>query len=216
MCPYISISIISGGHSSVGMKGRLVISTRKMCTVEVDTTAMTVKIGGGCLAREVDAACAPHGIACVLGNAYTVGVAGLLMGGGYGHMARWQGLLVDTMLSATVVLASGEIVECSAESAEHAELFWALRGGGANFGVLVSVTVRAFKIGWDDPKGKGRLYGVGLSRTAHITHHCMRALDLTANACTPVCHRWHAGPAPWQGLPAGQPPRQCGRAQGLA
>ena len=93
----ISISIISGGHSAVGMKGRLVISMRKISSVEVDAKNLTVKIGGGGLAKDVDAACAPHGIACVLGNAYTVGVAGLLMGGGFGHMARWQGLLIDVL-----------------------------------------------------------------------------------------------------------------------
>lgn len=155
----IKISILGGGHSSLSMKGQLVISMRKMSTVVVDPEAMTVKIGGGCLIKQVDEACAPHGIACVLGNAYTVGAAGLVSGGGYGHLARWKGLAIDHMLAATLVLADGSVVECSAGSAEHADLFWALRGGGAQFGVLVSFTLRAIKIGWDDAKGKGRIYG---------------------------------------------------------
>ena len=155
----IKISVLSGGHSSLSMKGQLVISMRKMSTVVVDPAGMSVKIGGGCLVKEVDEACAPHGIACVMGNAYTVGAAGLVSGGGYGHLARWKGLSIDHMLAATLVLADGSIVECSADSAEHADLFWALRGGGAQFGVLVSFTLRAVKIGWDDAKGKGRLYG---------------------------------------------------------
>lgn len=156
----LKISIQGGGHSSLSMKGQLVVSMRNMNAILVDTESMTVKIGGGCLAKEVDAACAPHGIACVLGNAYTVGVAGLLMGGGHGHLARWKGLAIDNLICATLVLADGSEVECSAESAEHAELFWGLKGGGANFGVLVSCTLRAHKVGYDETsKGKGKVHG---------------------------------------------------------
>jgi hypothetical protein len=156
----LKISVYGGGHSSLSMKGQLVLSMRKMNSVVVDTEQMTVKIGGGCLAKDVDGACAPHGIACVLGNAYTVGVAGLLMGGGHGHLARWKGLAIDNLVCATLVLADGSVVECSAESAEHAELFWGLKGGGANFGVLISCTLRAHKVGYDEtPKGKGKVHG---------------------------------------------------------
>jgi len=131
-----------------------------------------VKIGGGALNCDVDAACASHGLAVTLGNAPSVGCIGATMGGGVGFMARWIGLTIDSLLSATLVLANGSIVEASPDG-NDSNLFWEIRGGGGNFGIVVSFTLKAVKMGWDDSKGPGRLLtGVRVVRHAHGAAIC--------------------------------------------
>ena len=98
------------------------------------------------------------------GNASTVGSVGAMMGGGVGFLARWIGLSIDSLLSASIVLATGELVVATREG-EHSDLFWAIRGGGSNFGVIVDFTLTAIRLGWDDSNGPGRLLaGVRLVR----------------------------------------------------
>ena len=142
----VSVSVKSGGHSGVSFSNELVINMDGMSTVEVNAQAQppTVTCGGGVRAGAIDAACMPHGLATTLGNVSCVGAAGLLMGGGTGFMARWQGLAIDNLITATVVLADGSIVE--ANDTESPDLFYGLKGGGGNFGVLVKFTLRCFKV----------------------------------------------------------------------
>jgi hypothetical protein len=112
-----------------------------MKSVSVDPATKTVTVGGGATWKEVDEAAAEHGLAAVGGTVNHTGVGGLTLGGGYGWLSGQYGLTIDNVLSATVVLANGQIV--SASATENADLFWGLRGAGYNFGVVTSFTYQA-------------------------------------------------------------------------
>ncbi len=146
----VSMSVRSGGHGSQGLKGSMVIDLKYLNSVVVDTAAKTVTIGGGCKNKEVDTVTCAKGLAVTLGNAGSVGSVGAMLGGGVGFLARYQGLTIDGLLSAEVALADGSIVKAEKkEGGEHAELLWALRGGGGNFGIVVECTIQAQQVGFD-------------------------------------------------------------------
>jgi FAD/FMN-containing dehydrogenase len=107
--------------------------------------ARTVRVGGGCTWGEVDQATGQHGLATPSGIISTTGVGGLTLGGGIGHLTRKCGLTVDNLLEAELVLASGERVRVNGE--EHPDLYWAIRGGGGNFGVVTSFLFRLHEVG---------------------------------------------------------------------
>lgn len=156
----IDTSVHAGGHSTVGMKGSVVIHMGNLNNVSVDADGDTpiVTIGGGCSNGDVDAACMPHGVACTLGNAGSVGAISAMMGGGVGYLARWQGLTIDNLVDTTVVLADGRVVTAE-KGGKHGDLFFALKGAGANFGVVVEAKVKAGRLDFDpDPTKKGFLY----------------------------------------------------------
>ncbi len=143
-----AIAVRSGGHNGGGLgivDDGLVIDLAGMTDVVVDSESDRVRVGGGCTWGQVDQATAEHGRATPSGIISTTGVGGLTLGGGLGHLTRRFGLTVDSLVSADVVLADGSQVRASAD--EHPDLFWALRGGGGNFGIVTSFEFRTHPIG---------------------------------------------------------------------
>jgi FAD/FMN-containing dehydrogenase len=144
----LPIAIRGGAHNGAGLGSvddGVVIDLSLMRDVEVDPEARTVRVGGGCTWGEVDAATNEHGLATPSGIISTTGVGGLTLGGGLGHLTRKCGLAIDNLLEAEVVLANGEQVRANAD--ENPDLYWALRGGGGNFGVVTSFLFRLHEVG---------------------------------------------------------------------
>jgi FAD/FMN-containing dehydrogenase len=141
------LAIRGGGHNAGGLgiaNDALVIDLAPIKYVRVDPKAQTVNVGGGCTWGDVDHATHAFGMAVPSGVISTTGVGGLTLGGGIGHLTRKCGLTIDNMLSADVVLANGKFARASAK--ENPDLFWALRGGGGNFGVVTAFTFKLHKI----------------------------------------------------------------------
>jgi FAD/FMN-containing dehydrogenase len=136
-------AVRGGGHSYAAVssiEGGLVLDTRLMDAVRIDPGSRRGVAGGGTLAGRFTAAAAEHRLAVGFGDTTTVGITGLALGGGIGFLSRRDGLTLDNVLGATVVLADGNVVR--ADAGENAELFWALRGGGGNFGVVTELELR--------------------------------------------------------------------------
>jgi FAD/FMN-containing dehydrogenase len=132
-------SIRGGGHNGPGLAlcdGGLVLDISRLNGIRVDPDNKTARVGAGCVWGDVDHATHPFGLAASSGIISTTGVAGLTLGGGHGYLSRKYGLTIDNLLAADVVLADGSFVKASSE--ENEDLFWALRGGGGNFGVVTS------------------------------------------------------------------------------
>jgi FAD/FMN-containing dehydrogenase len=141
------VSIRGGGHNAIGLgvcDDGLVIDLSPMRYVRVDPKKNTVLVGGGSLWGDVDHATHPFGLAVPAGIVATTGVGGLTLGGGIGHLTRQFGLTVDSMLAVDMVLADGRFVTASTK--ENADLFWAVRGGGGNFGVVTSFLFKAHPV----------------------------------------------------------------------
>lgn len=144
----LHFSIRSGGHHVTGRAvcdQGLMIDLSDMCHVIVDRENRTAMVGGGATLGDVDHETQLHGLAAPLGAVSATGVAGLTLHGGYGHLARRFGMSSDNLLSAEVVTADGEVVRASADQNE--DLFWALRGGGGNFGIVTTMEFRLHPVG---------------------------------------------------------------------
>lgn len=143
----LEIAVRGGGHSVAGKaltNGGLVIDLRRMNAVTVDPEAQTAVVAGGATMSHLDRATQVHGLATTGGRVSTTGVGGFTLGGGGGWLDRKFGLACDNLLSVEVVTAGASVVRASAD--ENAELFWALHGGGGNFGVATSFTFRLHEL----------------------------------------------------------------------
>lgn len=144
----LPVTVRGGGHNVAGLAVRndaLMLDLGAMNQIEVDPSACIARVGGGALWRDVDAATQPHGLATTGGFVSTTGVGGFTQGGGVGWLMRRCGLAADNLVAADVVLADGRSVVASER--EHAELFWALRGGAGGFGVVTRFSYRLHAVG---------------------------------------------------------------------
>jgi len=141
------IAVRGGGHNGGGLglcNDGLVIDLSGIKFVRVDTSNNTVRVGGGNLWGEVDHATHPFGLAVPAGIISTTGVGGLTLGGGVGHLSRKYGLTIDNLLEADMVLADGSFVTVNKD--QNTDLFWAIRGGGGNFGIVTSFKFQAHSV----------------------------------------------------------------------
>ncbi len=146
----LPLAVRGGGHSAAGhgvglADGALVVDLSAMKQVDVDPVRRVATAEGGVLAGEYVKATFAHGLATPLGDTPTVGLGGLLLGGGMGYLARKHGLAIDHLLAVEIVLADGSVVRASAD--EHPDLFWAVRGGGGNFGIVTRFELGLVPIG---------------------------------------------------------------------
>ena len=144
----VRLSIFGAGHNIAGnavCEGGLMISFRKMKAIDVDPDSRTIRVEPGATLGDLDAATQAHSLAVPTGINSTTGIAGLTLGGGFGWLSRKYGMTVDNLLSARVVLADGSVVVAS--ESENSDLFWGLRGGGGNFGVVTSFEFQAHPVG---------------------------------------------------------------------
>ena len=144
----LDLAIRGGGHNGGGLGSvdhGVVADLSAMNHVVVDPAARTATVGGGALIRDIDHATNAFGLALPAGILSTTGVGGLTLGGGTGHLTRGHGLTIDNLLSADLVLADGTFVRASED--ENEDLFWAIRGGGGNFGVVTAYTFQLVPMG---------------------------------------------------------------------
>jgi FAD/FMN-containing dehydrogenase len=159
----LRLAVRGGGHNGAGFgtcDEGLVLDLARMKGIRVDADNRTVRAEGGCKQGDVSHAAAAFGLAVPVGVVSTTGIGGLTLGGGHGYLTRKYGLTIDNLLEADVVLADGRFVTASADQNE--DLFWALRGGGGNFGVVTSFLYRAHPVetiigglmAWDLPQAR--------------------------------------------------------------
>ena len=194
----LELSIKGGGHNIAGLAlsdGGITLDMSPFRSVDVDVEAKLVRVGGGCLLGDVDRATQPHGLATTLGFVSATGVAGLTLGGGFGYLTRRFGWTVDDLESVEVVTADGDVRRAS--RGEHEDLFWALRGGGGNFGVVTEFVFRLHDVG---PEVTGGIIAWPADQAVEVLEAFRDATATSPRELTLVALRRNAPPAPW--LPA--------------
>jgi FAD/FMN-containing dehydrogenase len=166
----LEISVRGGGHSVSGVSaadGSLMIDLSRLREVVVDPAARRARCGGGTTGADLDAACQQHGLAVTTGTISHIGVAGLTLGGGVGWLRAMMGLSMDNLVAAELVLADGRCVRASED--DHPDLFWALRGGGGNFGVVMNFEYQLQPVG---PEVHVGLFFWGIERSVEALRLC--------------------------------------------
>ncbi len=189
------LSIKGGGHNIAGTslaERGLTLDMSRMRDITVDPEAKLAHVGPGCLLQDVDRATQEHGLATVLGFISEVGVAGLTLGGGLGYLARRFGWTVDNLEEVEIVTADGEIRTANRD--ENADLFWALRGGGGNFGVVTRFTFRLHEVG---PTVYGGLIAWPFARAEEILRTYRRITTEAPRELTVWLLLIHAPPEPF-------------------
>jgi FAD/FMN-containing dehydrogenase len=189
------LAVRSGGHSVAGhstTQGGIVLDLRDLDELEIDVESRTAWAGTGLTTGRYTGAAAVHGLATPFGDTGSVGIGGLTLGGGIGYLVRKHGLTIDNLVSADVVTADGELLHVDAES--HPDLFWAIRGGGGNFGVATRVRLRMHEVG---PVVGGMLI---LPATADTIHSFMQAAEAAPEELSGIANVMPAPPMPF--LPA--------------
>ena len=144
----LELAVRGGGHSQAGhgtSEDGIVLDLAGLNSLEIDADRRVARAGGGLTSGEVTTAAATHGLAPAFGDTASVGIGGLTLGGGMGYLVRKHGLTIDHLLGAEVVTADGRVLEVDAGS--HQDLFWAIRGGGGNFGVVTRFDYRLHPLG---------------------------------------------------------------------
>jgi FAD/FMN-containing dehydrogenase len=142
------LAVRSGGHSNAAhstVNGGIVVDVRELREIDVDVDGRTAWLGAGLTAGEITSALAEHGLAIGFGDTGSVGLSGITLGGGVGYLVRRFGLTIDSLLAAELVTADGEVL--TVDDSTHPELFWAIRGGGGNFGVATRFRFRLHELG---------------------------------------------------------------------
>jgi len=191
----LPLSIKGGGHNIAGLAccdGGVMLDMSLMKGVWVDRDARTARAQAGCLLGDVDRETQLHGLATVLGFVSATGIAGLTLGGGFGYLSRKYGWTSDNVLSMELVTADGRLVRAS--ETENADLFWGLRGGGGNFGVVTSIEYRLYPLGPE-------IVGGAIAWRAEEADEVLELYHRQAEAWPPdlACAMGHrlAPPAPW-------------------
>jgi FAD/FMN-containing dehydrogenase len=143
----LELAVRSGGHSSIGhgvSEGGIVLDLSAMKAVDIDVDGRTAWAETGLTAAEYSAAAGAHGLATGFGDTGSVGIGGITLGGGIGYLVRKHGLTIDDLLAAEIVTADGELLHVDADN--HPDLFWAIRGGGGNFGVVTRFHYRLHEV----------------------------------------------------------------------
>ncbi len=186
------IAVRSGGHSGAGhstIDGGIVIDLRDMKALEIDAEGRTAWAETGLTAGEVTTALAEHGLAVGFGDTGSVGIGGITLGGGVGYLVRKHGLTIDSLLAAEIVTADGELLRVDATS--HPDLFWAIRGGGGNFGVVTRFQYRLV----DLPSFVGGM--LVLPATAETVAGFIAAAEAAPDELSTIANIMNAPPMPF-------------------
>ncbi len=200
----VLLGIKGGGHNIAGTAiapGGFNLDMTRLREVSVDASARQVHVGAGCRLGDVDAVTQEQGLAAVLGFVSETGVAGLTLGGGFGYLTRRFGWTVDALDEVEIVTADGRVLVANRD--DHADLFWAVRGGGGNFGVVTRFTFRLYEVG---PMITGGLIAWGAERADDVLATYRELTDSAPRELTAVVTIRLAPPAPflppeWHGQP---------------
>jgi FAD/FMN-containing dehydrogenase len=191
----LELSVRGGGHNIAGLAmsdGGVTLDMSAMRDVRVDTGARTARVAAGATLGDVDRATQAHGLAAALGFVSLTGVAGLTLGGGFGYLTRRFGWAVDMLEEVQIVTADGTVRRAS--RTENEDLFWALRGGGGNFGVATEFTFRLEPVG---PQVTGGIIAWPATEADRVVEAFRAATASAARELTLVLLRRNAPPAPW-------------------
>lgn len=188
----VELAVRSGGHSLAGHSttdGGLVIDVRELKDLEIDLGSRTIWADAGVTAAEYTAAAGKHGLGTGFGDAGSVGISGISLGGGVGFLLRKHGLTIDSLLAAEIVTADGQILLIDEES--HPDLFWAIRGGGGNFGVVTRLKFALHRV---DPFVGGFLI---LPATADVVEGFMALSQSAPDELSTIANVMSAPPMPF-------------------